>query len=97
HVEQYNLISNPQRFADIAVALGENIEGLSVREAADKAIAAIKKLSQDVGIPAGLTDLGVKEEDLKVMAENAMKDACGFTNPRVPTLEDVIQIFKNAM
>ncbi|AOY75172.1 iron-containing alcohol dehydrogenase [Clostridium formicaceticum] len=97
HVEQFNLISNPQRFADIAVALGENIEGLSVREAADKAIAAIKKLSADVGIPAGLTELGVKEEDLKVMAENAMKDACGFTNPRVPTLDDVIQIFKNAM
>jgi len=97
HVEGFNLIANAQRFADIAVAMGENIEGLSVREAADVAIAAIKKLSSDIGIPAGLTELGVKEEDLKLMAENAMKDACSFTNPRIATLDDIIGIFKAAL
>lgn len=83
HVEAFNLISSPKRFADIAAAMGENIEGLSVREAADKALSAIKKLSEDIGIPSGLTQLGVKEEDLSIMAENAMKDACSFTNPRI--------------
>ncbi len=96
-VESYNLISNPKRFADIAVAMGENIEGLSVREAADKALAAIRKLSADVGIPSGLAELGVKEEDLEIMAKNAMKDACGLTNPRTVTLQDVIGIYKAAM
>jgi len=96
HVEAFNLISNPKRFVDIAVAMGENVEGLSVREAADKALEAIKKLSSDIGIPSGLRELGVKEEDFKLMAENAMKDACSFTNPRVATLDDVIQIYKNA-
>ncbi|MHB9094680.1 MAG: L-threonine dehydrogenase, partial [Eubacteriales bacterium] len=39
----------------------------------------------------------VKESDLKTMAENAMKDACSLTNPRKATLEDVIQIYKNAL
>ena len=97
HVEAFNLIACPERFVDIAIALGENVEGLSVREAADKALAAIRKLSADVGIPAGLTELGVKEEDLKIMAENAMKDACSFTNPRKATMEDVINIFKAAL
>lgn len=97
HVERFNLIASPQRFADIAVAMGENIEGLSTREAADVALAAIEKLSADIGIPAGLSELNVKEADLKIMAENAMKDACSFTNPRKATLEDVIQIYKNAM
>ncbi|MFZ5645418.1 MAG: iron-containing alcohol dehydrogenase [Bacillota bacterium] len=97
HVEGFNLIACPERFVDIAKAMGENVDGLSVREAADKALAAIKKLSSDVGIPAGLTELGVKEEDLKIMAENAMKDACSFTNPRIATLEDVINIFKAAL
>lgn len=97
HVEKFNLVASPERFADIAVAMGENIEGLSTRDAADVAIAAIQKLSEDIGIPAGLTELGVKEEDLKLMAENAMKDACSLTNPRIATLEDVIQIYKNAM
>ncbi|AVX31971.1 alcohol dehydrogenase [Carboxydocella thermautotrophica] len=97
HVERFNLIANPQRFADIAEAMGENIAGLSVRAAADKALEAIVQLSQDIGIPRGLTELGVKEEDIPVMAQNAMKDACSLTNPRKATLEDVIQIYKNAL
>jgi len=96
-VQGFNLISNLKRFADIAVAMGENIDGLSIRDAADKAITSIKKLSADVGIPAGLTELGVKAEDFEVMAKNAMKDACGATNPKVPTLNDVIAMYTAAM
>lgn len=96
-VSQYNLIACPQRFADIAVAMGENISGLSVTEAAEKAITAIRRLSASIGIPTGLKALNVKEEDLKVMAENAKKDACQFTNPRKATLEQVVEIFKAAM
>ena len=96
-VSQYNLIACPQRFADIAVAMGENINGLSITEAAEKAIGAIRKLSASIGIPTGLKALNVKEEDLKIMAENAKKDACQFTNPRTATLEQVIEIFKAAM
>jgi len=97
HVCRYNLIAKMTRFADIAVAMGENIDGLSDRDAADVALESIQTLSADIGIPAGLGSLGVKEEDLKVMAENAQKDACGLTNPRCPTLEDVIQIYRNAI
>ena len=97
HVCNFNLIACPDRFADIAVAMGENIEGLSTRAAADVAIEAIQTLSEDVGIPSGLAELNVKEEDLKTMAVNAMKDACSATNPRLATLEEVIQIYRNAM
>jgi alcohol dehydrogenase len=97
HVEKFNLIAKMDRFADIAVAMGENIEGLSIRAAADVALESIKTLSHDVGIPSGLSELGVKEADLKTMAENAQKDACGLTNPRCPSLDDVIGIYKNAM
>ena len=57
-VSQYNLIACPQRFADIAVAMGENINGLSVTEAAEKAIGAIRKLSASIGIPTGLKAIG---------------------------------------
>ena len=97
HVEAFNLIAKVDRFVDIARAMGENVAGLSPRAAADKALEAIKKLSADVGIPTGLKELGVKEKDLKTMAENAQKDACGLTNPRCPTLDDVIKIYKWAM
>jgi alcohol dehydrogenase len=97
HVSRFNLIGNLDRFAEIAEAMGENIAGLSARDAAEVCLDAISQLSADVGIPSGLTALNVKEEDLALMAGNAKKDACQFTNPRTATLEQVIQIYKDAM
>jgi alcohol dehydrogenase len=96
-VSAFNKIACPERFADIAVALGENIAGLAPVDAADVAVAAIRKLSKDVGIPQGLAGLGVKEADFEVMGNNAKKDACQFTNPRLATLEQVKGIFKAAL
>jgi alcohol dehydrogenase len=96
HVERFNMIAKMDRFGDIARAMGEKVDGLSPRDAAEKAIDAIKALSKDIGIPSGLSELGVKEKDLRTMAENAQKDACGLTNPRCPSLEDVINIYKAA-
>jgi alcohol dehydrogenase len=97
YVEMYNKQVCPDRFADIAKAMGEKIDGLSPEEAADKAIDAIKKLASDIGIPSGLRDLGAKEEDLVLMAENAMQDICRFTNPREFSKEDIIEIYRKAM
>jgi alcohol dehydrogenase len=97
HVERFNMIAKVSRFVDIAIAMGEPVDGLSDRAAAEVALEAIKTLSADVGIPTGLAQLGVKEEDLRIMAENAQKDACGLTNPRCPKLEDVIQIYRWAL
>jgi alcohol dehydrogenase len=97
HVERFNLIAKVDRFVAIAKAMGEPVDGLSQRAAAECALEAIKQLSADVGIPAGLRELGVKEKDMPLMAENAMKDACSFTNPRLATLQDIIQIYKNAL
>jgi alcohol dehydrogenase len=94
---EFNLIAAAKRLGDIAVALGENIDGLPPVDAAAKGIAAIRKLSKSIGIPAGLTELGVKEADLPTMAENAKKDACQLTNPRTATLQQVVEIFKAAM
>lgn len=97
HVERFNMIAKLDRFVEMAKAMGENIDGLSKRQAAEKALEAIKTLSADIGIPKGLKELGVMEQDLKIMAQNAQKDACGFTNPRCPSLEDVIEIYRNAL
>jgi alcohol dehydrogenase len=94
HVERFNMIAKMDRFVDIARAMGEVVDGLSTRDAAEKALDSIRRLSTDVGIPSGLRELGVKEADLVTMAENAQKDACGLTNPRCPTLHDVVEIYK---
>ncbi|MEW5745747.1 MAG: iron-containing alcohol dehydrogenase [Nitrospirota bacterium] len=50
-----------------------------------------------IGIPSGLKELGMKEQDLKTMAENAQKDACGLTNPRCPSFDDVISTYRAAL
>lgn len=97
YVEMYNKQACPERFADIAKAMGEKIDGLTEEEAADKAIDAIKKLAADVGIPSGLKDLGAREEDFVLMAENAMKDICRYTNPREFSKEDIVEIYRQAM
>jgi len=96
-VEQYNVLACAERFGDIAEALGENISGLSVNDAARVAIESIKTLSKAVGIPAGLTELGVKEADFEIMATNAKLDVCQLTNPRFATLNQVIELYKKAM
>ncbi|SUA52194.1 Alcohol dehydrogenase 2 [Oligella urethralis] len=92
HVEEFNMRAAKARLDEVGAILSANnqeLEGLGV-------IDAIKKLAGIVGIPKSLRELGVKEEDFKVLAENAMKDVCGLTNPVQPTLDEVIAIFKAA-
>lgn len=96
HVEEFNIISNPKKFADIAEFMGENIEGLSIREAADQAIHAIRTLSEDVNIPGSLRDLGVNEDDFEKMAKLALEDGNAVSNPIQGKEEDIINIFKAA-
>lgn len=97
YVETYNKQVVPERFADIAQVMGEKVEGLSPQEAADKAIDAIKRLASEIGIPSGLKELGAREEDLELLAENAMKDVCRLTNPRDLSKEEIIEIYRKAM
>lgn len=61
--------------------MGVNVTGKNDAEGAEACINAIRELAKKVDIPAGLRDLNVKEEDFAVLATNALKDACGFTNP----------------
>ncbi|OWY40535.1 L-threonine dehydrogenase [Xenophilus sp. AP218F] len=91
HVQAYNAEVAGARLADVALALGEK------EATAEAAIRAIKRLAADVGIPAGLAELGVKEADIPTLADNALKDACGLTNPRVATHEEICGIFRAAL
>ncbi|MBQ2709305.1 MAG: iron-containing alcohol dehydrogenase, partial [Clostridia bacterium] len=57
----------------------------------------VRKLSEDVGIPATLTAVGVKEEDIDFLADSAMADACTPGNPKAPTKEDIVALYKSMM
>lgn len=96
YVEQYNIIACPERFAELADIMGENTAGLSTRDAAELAIKAMKQMSEDVGIPKSIKDIGAKPEDFELMAENALKDGNAFSNPRKGTKQDIIDIFQAA-
>lgn len=95
-VEEYNIIACPERFAELAEIMGENTDGLSTRDAAELSIKAMRQLSQDVGIPKSIKDIGAKPEDFPLMAENALKDGNAFSNPRKGTKEEIIQLFQQA-
>jgi alcohol dehydrogenase len=97
HVQSFNAQVCPQRLTDVAHAMGVDIHGLSPQDGAQAAIAAIRTLSAAIDIPAGLTALGVRETDFPVLAANALKDACGVTNPRRADQQEIETIFRLAM
>lgn len=97
HVQVFNSQVAAARLRDCAAAMGVNVEGLNDAEGAAACIDAIRTLAQQVNIPAGLRDLGVKEEDIPLLATNALKDACGLTNPLQATHEQIVAIFHAAM
>lgn len=96
HVQSFNAKVCAERLAVVAQAMGVDIQGCSPEEGAEAAIAAIRTLAADVEIPAGLRDLGAKLQDIPILAANALKDACGLTNPRAADQRQIEEIFRNA-
>ncbi|MEM1504073.1 iron-containing alcohol dehydrogenase [Domibacillus sp. 8LH] len=97
YVMKYNVVADLEKFAEVAEALGENIEGLSLREAADRAVAALAQLSQDVGIPSSLKEVGVTASDIPALAEEASKvDRLLNNNPRWLTVKEIQKIYEEA-
>src|SRR5690606_26416274 len=76
---------------------GERTEGLSQREAAMKSVDAIRRLKVDVGITQTLTDDGVREEHLTLIADEAMTSGNVLVNPRGANVEDLKAICRQLM
>ena len=92
-VMEYNYKGEPQKFARIAQALGEDIRGLTVWQAAEKAVEAVMRLTEDVEIPT-LHELGFKEEEIPMLAEIAFKDPQTIGNPRDLSLQSYVKIYQ---
>ncbi len=97
YVEEFNIKAAAKRLKNVAKLMGGDVANLSDEDGANLAITLIKDLAKQVGIPATLTELGVKEEDLDILATNALNDVCGLTNPIQASKEEIIQIYKNAL
>ncbi|CAN1599605.1 L-threonine dehydrogenase [Pseudomonas mediterranea] len=96
HVQSFNASVCATRLTDVGRAMGVDTLRSSPEEGARAAIAAIVSLARDVEIPAGLRELGMRLDDVPVLAANALKDACGLTNPRAADQRQIEEIFRNA-
>lgn len=96
-VMEYNAEATGERYREIARAMGvKGVDEMSQEEYRKAAVDAVKALSADVGIPADLKEI-VKEEDLDFLAQSAMDDACRPGNPKDPTKEDIIALYKSLL
>ncbi|MGP1433912.1 MAG: lactaldehyde reductase [Catonella sp.] len=96
-VMEYNAEATGEKLRDVAIAMGvEGVEKMSQEEYRKAAVDAVKKLSQDVGIPADLKAI-VKPEDLDFLTQSAMDDACRPGNPKEPTFEDIKNLYLKLM
>lgn len=96
-IMEYNADSTGDKYKYIAKAMGvQGVDNMSQAEYRKAAVDAVKKLSQDVGIPADLKDI-VKEEDIQFLAESAVADACAPGNPKDASLEDIITLYKSLL
>ncbi len=93
---EFNKEYTGEKYREIARVMGvENVDSMTQDQYRDAAIAAVKKLSKDVGIPE--KNERIKEEDLDSLAIDALNDACYPGNPREATKEQVIEMFRQLM
>ncbi|MBL4951692.1 iron-containing alcohol dehydrogenase [Neobacillus sp. YIM B02564] len=96
YVMEFNMDACPQKFADVARALGvDTSSAATVEEAAQMAVDEVRRISKAVGIPP-LRESAFRVEDVEKLAENALKDACTGANPKAVTKEDIIAIYMKA-
>ena len=97
YIMEFNLIGNPQRFADVAGAMGEDTSGLTTMEAARLSVEAVRELSRDVGIPETFKPYGVTDEHLDAMVEDTFKSGNVPINPVRVNRQQVRELYLRAI
>ena len=94
-VMEYNAPATGEKYREIARAMGvQGVDDMTQEEYRKAAVDAVRKLSEDVGIPADLKAI-VKEEDIPFLAQSAYDDACRPGNPRETSVEEIAELYKS--
>ncbi|QNO17311.1 lactaldehyde reductase [Caproicibacterium amylolyticum] len=94
---EYNAECSGDKYRDIAKAMGvQGTESMSQAEYRQAAVSAVRKLGQDVGIPANLKGI-LKEEDIQFLAESAFADACCPGNPRDTSVKEIAALYRSLL
>jgi alcohol dehydrogenase len=96
-VMEFNHVARPERFAEIAAAMGEDVRALPPLEAAARSYAAVRRLAYDIGLPRGLAEAGLTAEHVDRVVDEAMKSGNVVVNPRRTGREDMRNVLLNAM
>lgn len=96
-VMEYNAPSTGEKYRDIAKAMGvEGVDDMTLDDARKAAVDAVRKLGEDVGIPANLKEI-VKDEDVDFLAQSAYDDACRPGNPKDTSVEEIKALYRSLM
>ncbi|MBC1794244.1 lactaldehyde reductase [Listeria booriae] len=97
-VMAYNAAHTGDKYRDIARAMGvPNTETMPIEEARKAAIDAVSQLSKDVGIPATLSEVGVKEQDIEALSKDALADVCTGGNPRPANTTEIQELYRSLL
>ena len=96
YAAEFNLPANPEKYARVALAMGEEIQGFTEPEAGRRALLAITGLCQDLGIPGRLSDIGATKDALAEMARLCFETNYNRWNPRHTTYDDFLSLFHRA-
>ncbi len=96
HVLKFNGEVCPELFRNMGKAFGLNMDNLNDESAVEKVVNAVVELSQKLRIPQTLREIGVQEEMIPTLAEQAIKDICTTGNPREVTVDNIISLYKQA-
>jgi len=97
HVLDFVLLAAWERLARLARVLGEAVEGLTERRAAERAVEAVRRLVRELGVPERLSSLGVRDQDVPELAREAQKDPSRWTSPRRASEAEVEALYRRAL
>ena len=95
-VMEFNMIACEKKYCRIATAMGVDVSSMTVAEGAQAAVDAVRQLSIDLKIPQTLREIGIPEEALPQLANDAFNDVCTGGNPREITEADILELYKKA-
>ncbi len=95
-VAAFNYDAAPRRYQDVARALAEG-RGRTAAPGRAGVLEELRDFKRALGMDKRLGELGVRREDLATLAKMALQDPCMVTNPRKPTLQEIEELYAQAL
>ncbi|TQL02940.1 lactaldehyde reductase [Cellulomonas sp. SLBN-39] len=96
-VMAFNAPATGEKYRDVAAAFGVDTTAMPLDEARAAAVAAVARLTADLGNPTRLRDVGATEGDLRALAEAAAADVCAGGNPRPATVDEIEELYRSIL